>query len=264
MGIKLDELIESTELNANDIMHLRTVDGLDKKIAVNNMPAADLAGEGRTTETIKDNANDIDTNAGDIVDVAAAAAAAISDLAGVGRTNETVKNNKDLIDALGGAPAGVILPFGGTAAPDDYLLCDGSSLLRASYASLFTAIGTAYGTADGTHFNVPDLRGYFLRGRANGQTTDPDRAARTALKAGGNTGDNVGSKQLDAFQGHRFGIGQASSFVSGGGSHPAFMTEGASPTRWTWGAIGDGTHGTPRIARESRPKNVYVNYIIKY
>ena len=29
---------------------------------------------------------------------------------------------------------------------------------------LFTAIGTAYGTADGTHFNVPDFRGIFPRG----------------------------------------------------------------------------------------------------
>lgn len=56
-------------------------------------------------------------------------------------------------------PPGVMLPYGGAAAPTGWLLCDGSSYLRATYAGLFAAIGTAYGAADGTHFNVPDLRG---------------------------------------------------------------------------------------------------------
>lgn len=49
--------------------------------------------------------------------------------------------------------------FGGSSAPSGWLLCDGTSYLRATYPDLFTAIGTTYGSADGTHFNVPDLRG---------------------------------------------------------------------------------------------------------
>ena len=40
-----------------------------------------------------------------------------------------------------------------------WLLCDGASYLRSTYAALFAKIGTAYGSADGTHFNVPDLQG---------------------------------------------------------------------------------------------------------
>lgn len=64
------------------------------------------------------------------------------------------------------APAGVVLPFAGTAAPTGYLLCDGASLVRADYAALFTAIGTTYGAADGTHFNVPDARGRHVLGKA--------------------------------------------------------------------------------------------------
>jgi len=32
MGIKLDELLESTDLSDTDLLHLRTVVGLDKKI----------------------------------------------------------------------------------------------------------------------------------------------------------------------------------------------------------------------------------------
>ncbi|MES2367794.1 MAG: phage tail protein [Pseudomonadota bacterium] len=56
-------------------------------------------------------------------------------------------------------PAGVVLPYAGATAPTGYLLCDGSSVLRADYPDLFTAISTTFGSADGTHFNVPDMRG---------------------------------------------------------------------------------------------------------
>lgn len=56
-------------------------------------------------------------------------------------------------------PAGAVVPYAGALAPSGFLLCDGSSKVRADYAALFTAIGTAFGAADGTHFNVPDMRG---------------------------------------------------------------------------------------------------------
>jgi microcystin-dependent protein len=58
-------------------------------------------------------------------------------------------------------PSGVILPYGGSAAPSsDWLLCYGQAVSRATYSTLFTAIGTTYGVGDGaTTFNLPDLRG---------------------------------------------------------------------------------------------------------
>lgn len=69
-------------------------------------------------------------------------------------------------------PTAAITPFAGSSAPTGWLLCDGSSLLRASYPALFAAISTAYGSVDGTHFNVPDLRGRVTIGReAMGGTT---------------------------------------------------------------------------------------------
>lgn len=55
-------------------------------------------------------------------------------------------------------PAGAVIPYAGASAPTGFLLCDGSSLVRASYADLFSAIGTAFGAADGSHFNIPDMR----------------------------------------------------------------------------------------------------------
>lgn len=54
---------------------------------------------------------------------------------------------------------GVVLPYAGASSPSGWLLCFGQSLLRSDYPELFTSIGTTYGAADGTHFNVPDLRG---------------------------------------------------------------------------------------------------------
>jgi microcystin-dependent protein len=57
-----------------------------------------------------------------------------------------------------GLPAGTIIDYAGTSAPAGFLACDGSSVLRASYAALFSAIGTTWGSVDGDHFSVPDLR----------------------------------------------------------------------------------------------------------
>ena len=62
-------------------------------------------------------------------------------------------------------PAGIVMPFAGSTAPQGYLLCDGSAVSRTDYADLFTAIGTVYGAGDGsTTFNVPDLSGRVVLG----------------------------------------------------------------------------------------------------
>lgn len=64
-------------------------------------------------------------------------------------------------------PIGSILPFGGSAAPAGFLLCDGSAISRTFYADLFAVIGTTFGVGDGsTTFNVPDMRQRFPLGKA--------------------------------------------------------------------------------------------------
>lgn len=62
-------------------------------------------------------------------------------------------------------PAGGIIPYGGASAPTGYLLCHGQSISRSTYADLFSAISTTYGTVDGNTFNVPDLRGRVVAGQ---------------------------------------------------------------------------------------------------
>jgi len=67
-----------------------------------------------------------------------------------------------VIDGL--LPAGSITMFGGAVAPTGYLNCDGASVLQATYPALFTAIGVAYGSVDGTHFTLPNFAAAFPRG----------------------------------------------------------------------------------------------------
>lgn len=79
-------------------------------------------------------------------------------------------------------PVGAILPFGGGTAPAGWLLCEGAPVSRATYADLFAVIGTAFGSGNGSStFNVPDLRGVFLRGADGGTGRDPDAAKRCDL-----------------------------------------------------------------------------------
>lgn len=56
-------------------------------------------------------------------------------------------------------------------APTNYLICDGASLLRTgTYAALFAVIGTSYGAVDGTHFNIPNIKGKVVVGFNSSET----------------------------------------------------------------------------------------------
>lgn len=173
-------------------------------------------------------------------------------------------------------PPGTILPYGGISAPTGYLLCDGSSLSRSTYADLHTAIGEAFGSASGSTFNIPDLRGRFMRGVDGAVGRDPDRASRTAMNSGGNTGDNVGSVQAhgtaknglalsDPGHTHNRKSGGVTEYIIttnvGTAGFPAGaseMTSAANTGSATTGiTLGNGDN-------ETRPLNAYVNFIIKY
>jgi len=151
------------------------------------------------------------------------------------------------------APAGSVTAFAGETAPDGWLLCDGSPVSRSEYPSLFAALGVIYGNGDGsTTFNLPDYRGQFLRGRDASAGNDPDAASRTD-RGDGQSGDKVGTRQGHEIGSHRHSRPDASTNTSGTDWVGA---KGASQkvTRQTGYAGGN----------ETRPKNIAVNYIIKY
>ena len=95
-----------------------------------------------------------------------------------GRINATWQ----LLPGGGGdfTPPGTVIWFAGPTPPTGYIKANGASLLRASYPNLFTAIGTTWGAVDGTHFNVPDLRGEFPRGLDDTRGVDTGRVLGTA------------------------------------------------------------------------------------
>jgi len=66
---------------------------------------------------------------------------------------------------------GTCIPFAGAELPDGALWCDGESYLRIDYAALFDTIGAVFGSVDGTHFNVPDLRNRTVVARGGAHNT---------------------------------------------------------------------------------------------
>jgi hypothetical protein len=87
-------------------------------------------------------------------------------------------------------PSGAMVMWGAAAAPTGWLLCNGASVLRGDYPALFTAIGIVYGSVDGTHFTLPDLRQRFPLGLA---------AAGTGSVLGG-TGGAIGHTHTSGSQ----------------------------------------------------------------
>jgi|GEM_PF-923766 len=168
------------------------------------------------------------------------------------------------IPSDGGVPVGTVIAFAGQSLPPNWLFCDGTAISSTTYLKLFNAIGTTWG-GNSTNFNLPDLRGIFLRGWSSNAnaTVDPDVANRT----GGNT---VGSTQEDAFQGHLPGGGISGVQVTSGSSYNVAATNYTTSSQSLSGHVGglilvsDGSNGNPRIGQETRPKNAYVMYIIKY
>lgn len=135
-----------------------------------------------------------------------------------------------------------------SSAPLGYLKANGAAVSRTVYAGLFAAIGTTAGPGDGsTTFNVPDLRGEFLRAWDDGRGID--------------VGRTFGSAQADAFQAHKH-EGLRTSYLNNG--IPPGGNDTSSSSGTTNGQAVASTAGTPRTAGETRPRNVALLVCIKY
>lgn len=120
-----------------------------------------------------------------------------------------------------------------------WLVCDGSAVSRTTYAKLFTRISTDFGAGDGaTTFNLPDLRGEFIRGFDNGRGVD--------------SGRTFGSWQGGQIQSHSHDWGVNDQGQTAGSGSPG------------WGGP-DGTGTTSAVGgNETRPRNVALLACIKY
>lgn len=137
-------------------------------------------------------------------------------------------------------PVGSVIYHAANSAPSGYLKANGAAVSRTTYAALFTAISTTFGVGDGsTTFNVPDLRGEFLRGWDDGRGVD--------------TGRVFGSAQAQDLQPHTHSL---NAVISDSGA-----TYNLSGTYSRGSAIsGTGSTGTT----ETRPRNVALLACIKF
>ena len=138
-------------------------------------------------------------------------------------------------------PIGTVSAFAGASAPDKYLICNGTAISRTTYSDLYAVLGDVYGNGDGsTTFNLPDLRGEFLRGLDGGRGVD---ASRT-----------LGSAQSDLLKSHTH---QVQNVFSGGGTgDEENYVSNVTARRSTIDTLSEG-------GAETRPRNIAMNYIIK-
>ena len=158
-------------------------------------------------------------------------------------------------------PAGTILMFGGTSAPTGFLLCDGSAVDRSTFADLFAVVGETFGAGDTTTtFNLPDLRGEFVRGwdamGGSAKGVDSGRAFGSTQNS-----TNLAHSHNVTDPGHAHDIAAVSdttaSVAAGAASAGAAPSTGTTDSQVTSITIQNSGD------TEARPRNIALSYIIK-
>ncbi len=146
-----------------------------------------------------------------------------------------------------------------------WMLCDGRSLDPGLYPELFAVLGYTYG-GSGSSFRLPDYRGNFLRGTDHGAGIDPDAGIRTSPAGGAGLDEGVGSRQPAALLTHNHNYSNVPSAVT---PSQEGSTASGAPVQKITSAPTD-AQGTPlglatgMSQHETRPVNVYVNFLIKF
>lgn len=183
------------------------------------------------------------------------------------KVRSELQNAETIADRLN-VPTGTILPYGGpvNSANEELLIeagwlpCDGRQVRKDKYPVLYKKIGNSWGKGDGVStFNIPDPRGLFLRGVDVNGTRDLDASDRTDVN-GNRMGPVVGRFEMDEFAKHSHSL-RKTVYVHA----RSFKGENASdkPLKDSSGNVfltkTDNAGGS-----ETRPKNAYVYYLIKY
>jgi microcystin-dependent protein len=162
-------------------------------------------------------------------------------------------NGTDGDHGLPGLIIGEIKAFPTDVLPLGFLECNGQEVSRVIYEDLYNVMGVKYGNGDAsTTFTLPDYRGQFLRGVDHASGTDPDAVSRTD-RGDGSIGDNVGTKQVDAFKSHSHLVTYTDEDGSPGDTafRAGTNADTPKPTLDTGGA-------------ETRPTNISVLYGVAY
>lgn len=148
-----------------------------------------------------------------------------------------------LNDVLNIITPGSVMFFAAITAPSGFIKANGAAISRTTYSALFAAIGTTFGAGNGsTTFNLPDLRGEFIRGWDDARGIDGGRV--------------FGSWQAEDFKSHTHALPYGPN--SGGGTYALNNVYNAIPLSGYTGA----TQTSGGV--ETRPRNIALLACIKY
>ena len=193
-------------------------------------------------------------------------------LVGAPTTNNMAATKKYVDDEIANIPAATDLTPAGTviwtarsSAPTGYLKANGAAVSRSTYATLFSAIGTIYGAGDGsTTFNLPDLRGEFIRGWDDGRGVDAGRAMGSAQGQSYQSHNHTASTDTQGSHTHGTSSGQQWAMRNTPGLDSAYGGNGVGQGDM----IAAGAHShtvtvNPNGSTETRPRNIALLACIK-
>jgi len=171
-------------------------------------------------------------------------------------------------------PAGTVIYSARSTAPTGYIKANGAAISRSTFSVLFVAIGTQFGVGDGaTTFNVPDLRGEFIRGWSDGHTVDSGRTLGSNQGSANLSHAHVASASSsssvsDPGHSHGFNAARAGSGDKGrggGGSNEPYNSNQTTFGAYTGISVSTSTSVSVNSdgGTESRPRNVSLLACIK-
>jgi len=164
-----------------------------------------------------------------------------------------------------GVPVGSVFNLATTTVPSGYLECNGAAVSRSTYATLFATISTTWGSGDGSStFNLPDLRGQFVRGWANTKTnTGDDGRSFASTQSDQNKSHN--HTITDPGHKHTTTVDNTKLFPAAGGTTFNYGGAGTYPgTVFTMSNATTGISLADQGGTEVRVKNSALMYVIKF
>lgn len=108
------------------------------------------------------------------------------------------------LTGIEGTATGTIVSWSTASIPSGFLECDGTAVSRSTYSALFTAIGTTYGTGDGSStFNLPNMQDKVQVGKSSGKSlastggSETHTLSSSELASHNHSGATVGTANIN-------------------------------------------------------------------
>jgi phage-related tail fiber protein len=150
--------------------------------------------------------------------------------------------------------------------PPRYLICDGSEISRTTYSNLFNVIGITFGSGNGTStFNIPDLRGMFIRGYDPTGNIDKDRNKTGFGTTQQDTIQNITGNVASVIRSWDFGRGKFDGVFESSNTDSDIHVQSGNGGGYGSNVNFDASKSPgARTSTETRPKNVALLACIRF